>query len=152
MGFARPSSPYGPPAPATVAKQICLASYLAVSQLSQKLSPISSDNQPFPLGKSIHWIPWDSCNSLRQCPTDQANPYPYVRERIEKSDWKFNRLEKLLPRGQLVSWPVSHLSQLSRSVPLGKNIGPNLSVYGVSTGKNIGLKLLFASDLRKFAK
>ena len=89
---------------------------------------------------------------VRLWPSDQANPYPYVREKEEKSDWKLHRLEKLLPRGQLATWPVSHLSQLSRSVPTGKNIGLKLLVYGVSTGKNIGLKLLFASDLRKFAK
>ena len=89
-----------------------------------------------PMSARIHF-PLQYLPQVRLWPTDQANPYPYTRGEEENSDWKFNRLEKLLPLGHLATWPESHLSQLSRSV---------------SVEKYFGLKLLFASDLRKLAK
>ena len=97
-------------------------------------------------------FPLQYLRELRLWPTDQANPYPYVREKIEKSDWKFNRLEKLLPLGQLATWPVSHLSQLSHNVSTEKYFGPNLSVYSVSIRKYFGPKCMARRHLQKLAK
>ena len=80
------------------------------------------------------------------------NLYPYVREKEENSDWKFNRLEKLLVPGHLATWTLSHLSRLSRNVSTGKNIGPKLSVYGVSTEKYFGSKCTAAQRLAEIRK
>ena len=82
-----------------------------------------------PMSARIHFSP-QHLQQLRLWPTDQANPYPYVREKIEESDWKLHRLEKLLPRGHLATWPESQLSQHSFPVSVQKYFSPKHLVCG----------------------
>ena len=77
----------------------------------------------------IHFSP-QHLQQLRLWPTDQANPYPYTREKEESTDWKLHRLEKLLPLGHLATWPESQLSQHSFPVSVQKYFSPKHLVCG----------------------